>query len=60
VLSLLSTERVRRGTQLIDAVLAELDARQLTTDTPGMPDLVGAIERIGNRLHTLGIVSHRS
>jgi hypothetical protein len=50
VLSLLTTERVRRATQLNDAVFVELDAQRLTDDSPGVPDLTRAVERICKRL----------
>lgn len=50
VLSLLATERVRRATQLTEAVVADLGAQKLTSDTPGMRDFIKAIERISEQL----------
>jgi len=55
VLSLLTTERVRRATQLNDAIVADLNAAQLTPETPGIAEFAQAVGRIRQRLKDLGI-----
>ena len=57
VLSLLTTERVRRATQLNDAIVADLNAAQLTPGTPGIAEFAKAVGRIRQRLKDLGIDS---
>jgi hypothetical protein len=52
VLSLLTLERVRRGTKLNNDIAADWDARELTSDTPGIPELLRAIESVAKRLKT--------
>ncbi len=52
VLSLLTLERVRRGTKLNNDIAADWDAHELTSDTPGIPDLLRAIESVAKRLKT--------
>ena len=54
VLSLLTTERVRRATQLIDATATDLNAHQLLPETPGMQEFAAAIQRMSQRLRGLG------
>ena len=53
VLSLLTLERVRRGTQLSDDIAADFDARKLTSDTPGIAGLLRAVEGVAKRLRTV-------
>jgi hypothetical protein len=53
VLSLLTVERVRRGTQLNNDIAADLDSRELTLDTPGIPALLRAVEGVAKRLRTV-------
>lgn len=55
VFSLLATERVRRATQLNDAVVAEMNARQLNADSPGIPEFIRAVEQTYQRLRELKI-----
>jgi len=50
VLSLLTVERVRRGTQLNDDIAGDFDARELTPDTPGIAELLRAVEGVAKRL----------
>lgn len=57
VLSLLTTERVRRATQLNAAIVADLNASQVTTKTPGIPDFAKTVRRIWRLLRELGIDS---
>jgi hypothetical protein len=53
VLSLLTVERVRRGTQLNNDIAADFDARELTSDTPGIAELMRAVEGVANRLRAV-------
>lgn len=53
VLSLLTVERVRRGTQLNNDIAADFDARELTSDTPGIAELLRAVEGVAKRLRTV-------
>ena len=53
VRSLLSTERVRRATQLSDALSADLDNQEVTDETVGTPDLLRSIEGLFQRLKKL-------
>ncbi len=57
VLSLLTTERMRRATQLNDAIVADLNAAQLTPKTPGISAFAQAVRRIWHMLKDLGIES---
>jgi hypothetical protein len=50
VLSLLTVERVRRGTQLNNDLAADFDSRELTPDTPGIAELLRAVEGVAERL----------
>ena len=50
VLSLLTVERVRRGTQLNNDLAADFDSRELTPDTPGIAELLRAVEGVTERL----------
>ncbi len=52
VLSLLMLERVRRGTKLNNDIAADWDAHELTSDTPGVADLLRTIEGLAKRLRT--------
>jgi hypothetical protein len=44
VLPLLTSERIRRGTQLCRAITTDLAAHQVTSETPGVEELFRAIE----------------
>ena len=55
VLSLLTSERVRRATQLNQAIVADLGTHQLTPDSPGIPEFLKAIERTAERLRSEGM-----
>lgn len=46
VLPLLTAERVRRTTQLSNAVVADLKTHEATSETPGIEELSQAIERL--------------
>jgi hypothetical protein len=50
VRSLLTEERVRRATQLSDALTSDLDSHQVTDGTIGAADLFRAIEGLNQRL----------
>jgi hypothetical protein len=50
VRSLLTEERVRRATQLSDALASDLDSREVTDGTSGAADLFRAIEGLYQRL----------
>jgi hypothetical protein len=52
VLSLLTVERVRRGTQLNADIAADFDAHNLTPETPGIADFLRAVEAVAKRLRT--------
>lgn len=53
VLSLLTVERVRRGTQLNADIAADFDAHSLTSETPGIADFLRAVEAVAKRLRTV-------
>jgi len=53
VLSLLTVERVRRGTQLNNDISSNFDACELTSDTPGIAELLRAVEGVAKRLRTV-------
>jgi hypothetical protein len=53
VLSLLTAERIRRATQLSQALTTELDARKLTSETPRIAELLQALEQVHQRLASL-------
>jgi hypothetical protein len=44
VLPLITSERIRRATQLCRAITSDLAAHQVTRETPGMEELFRAIE----------------
>jgi hypothetical protein len=46
VRSLLTTERIRRATQLSKALAADLDSQEVTGETVGIADLFRAVERL--------------
>jgi hypothetical protein len=46
VRSLLTTERIRRTTQLSKALAGDLDSHEVTSETAGIADLFGAIESL--------------
>ena len=46
LLPLITSERIRRGTQLTLAIAADLTAHEVTEDTPGMRELFRAIENL--------------
>jgi hypothetical protein len=50
VLPLITAERIRRATQLSDAISADLAAREVTSETTGMQDFFRAVERVYQRL----------
>jgi hypothetical protein len=50
VLPLITTERIRRVTQLSQAIMADLAAREVSRDTAGMEDLFRAIESLHQRI----------
>jgi hypothetical protein len=50
VLPLITAERIRRATQLSDAISADLAAREVTSETAGMPELFRALERLHQNL----------
>jgi hypothetical protein len=53
VLSLLLTERLRRATQLNDAIVANLDAGELPLETPRIAELLSSAERLVQHLRSL-------
>ena len=53
VRSLLTEERVRRATQLCNALASDLDSHEVTDGTTGAADLYRAIERLYQRLAAL-------
>ena len=57
VLSLLTAERIRRATQLIDATATDLSAQQLAAETPGMSEFAAAIQRMSHCLQDIGLGS---
>lgn len=50
LLPLLTTERIRRATQLSQAISADLAAREVTSDTTGIEEFFRAVERVYQRL----------
>ena len=50
VLPLLTAERVRRAAELTTMILADLSDKQITPETPGMIELLRAIDRLHARL----------
>ncbi len=50
VLSLLTTERMRRATQLNNELATDLEARDLTHGSEGITDLLRAVERLHRRV----------
>jgi hypothetical protein len=50
VLPLLTAERIRRATQLSDAISADLAAHEVTSETAGLHDYFRAVERVYQRL----------
>jgi hypothetical protein len=50
VLPLITAERIRRATQLSDAISEDLAAREVTSETTGMQDFFRAVERVYQRL----------
>jgi len=53
VLPLITAERIRRATQLSDAISADLAAREVTSETAGMPEFFRAVERLHQNLADL-------
>ena len=53
VLPLLTTERIRRAAQLIDAIAADLAAQEVTPETAGVRDLFQAVGRANQLLADL-------
>jgi hypothetical protein len=53
VLSLLMVERLRRGAQLNNDIAADFDTHELALDTPGIAELLRAVEGVAKRLRTL-------
>ena len=53
VLPLLTVERIRRATQLSNAITMDLAAHEVTCDTAGIEDLFRAIERVYQNLLSL-------
>ncbi len=53
VLPLITAERIRRATQLSDAISADLAAREVTSETAGMPEFFRAVERLYQHLADL-------
>jgi hypothetical protein len=57
VLPLLTAERIRRATQLCDAITMASIANEVTSTTVGINEFLGAVERVHQRL--LDIVKDR-
>jgi hypothetical protein len=53
VLPLLTTERIRRAAQLIDAIAADLSANEVTRETSGTGELFQAVGRVHQLLDNL-------
>jgi hypothetical protein len=53
VLPLLTTERIRRAAQLIDAIAADLASQEVTRETSGVTDLSQAVVRVHQLLADL-------
>jgi hypothetical protein len=50
VLPLLTAERIRRATQLSDAISADLSTHEASSETPGMPEFFRAVARVHQHL----------
>jgi len=50
VLPLITAERIRRATQLSDAISADLAAHEVSSETTGMHDFFRAVQRVYERL----------
>jgi hypothetical protein len=53
VLPLITAERIRRATQLSDAISADLAAREVTSETAGLHDFFRAVGRVYQHLEDL-------
>jgi hypothetical protein len=53
VLPLITAERIRRATQLSDAISADLAAREVTSETAGIHEFFRAVERLHQHLADL-------
>jgi hypothetical protein len=53
LLPLITTERIRRGTQLNAAITADLETREVTRETAGMREFFQAVERLHSRVAVL-------
>ena len=53
LIPLLTTERIRRGTQLANAIVSDLGAREVNRDTPGVDELFSAVTRMRQLLADL-------
>ena len=53
MLTMLTSERIRRMTQLTHALAAELQSRQITEESPGIGELSAVLEGVVQRLATL-------
>jgi hypothetical protein len=53
LIPLLTTERIRRGTQLANAIVSDLGAREVNRDTPGVDELFTAVTRMRQLLADL-------
>jgi hypothetical protein len=53
VLPLLTTERIRRATQLTEAIIADLGSQAVNAETPGIDRLLAAVNQIQQRLSDL-------
>ena len=53
VLPLITSERIRRATQLSIAITSDLEAHEVTRETTGMPELLRAVESLYPRVASL-------
>src|SRR5256885_2185747 len=53
LIPLLTTERIRRGTQLANAIVSDLGAREIQQDTPGVGTVFSAVTRMQQLLAEL-------
>ena len=53
VLPLLTTERIRRATQLSEAIIADLVSQAVNAETPGIDRLLAAVNQLQQRLNDL-------
>jgi len=53
LIPLLTTERVRRGTQLANAIVSDLDTKEVNRETPGVDQLFTAVTRMQQLLGDL-------